>query len=315
MKKSLLLTILLLSGISFASGDTIYMKDGLTIEGKILEINPLKDIVISTPDGRKFTYPISSISRIALSDADRPNPTPTADQPAPTSPQHPEKSGQLPNEPLPPAADQPDPASPQHPEKPGQLSNKPLPPVADQPRPEKRHIIATQPPQHREPLILEPQNQHIPQPGYHGYVSTNSAIFFPDYLQIGFSTTHGIQIHPNLFIGGGFALNFVEDKNGGEIYMPIYTELRTNLGENLAQFSAGTRIGLSISNDIGFYWYLDAGLRLGFSPKFALHITPFVELQPLSSSEYVYNTLSSSYLYTYKWILTCATGLRIGFEF
>lgn len=289
MKKSLLLTILLLSGISFASGDTIYMKDGLTIEGKILEINPLKDVVISTPDGRKFTYPISSISRIALSDADRPNPTPTADQPAPTSPQHPGKSGQL--------------------------SNKPLPPVADQPRPEKRHIIATQPPQHREPLISKPQNPHIPKPGYHGYVSTNSAIFFPDYLQIGFSTTHGIQIHPNLFIGGGFALNFVEDKNGGEIYMPIYTELRTNLGENLAQFSAGTRIGLSISNDIGFYWYLDAGLRLGFSPKFALHITPFVELQPLSSSEYVYNTLSSSYLYTYKWILTCATGLRIGFEF
>ena len=289
MKKSLLLTILLLSGISFASGDTIYMKDGLTIEGKILEINPLKDIVISTPDGRKFTYPISSISRIALSDADRPGPTPEANQPGM--------------------------AEPQHPGKPGQLPNKTLPPAADQPHHEKRHVIATQPPLHREPLISKPQNPHIPKPGYHGYVSTNSAIFFPDYLQIGFSTTHGIQIHSNLFIGGGFALNFVEDKNGGEIYMPIYTELRTNLGENLAQFSAGTRIGLSISNDIGFYWYLDAGLRLGFSPKFALHITPFVELQPLSSSEYVYDTLSSSYLYTYKWILTCATGLRIGFEF
>ena len=156
MKKSLLLTILLLSGISFASGDTIYMKDGLTIEGKILEINPLKDIVISTPDGRKFTYPISSISRIALSDADRPSPTPEANQPGPAEPQHPGKPGQLPDEPLPSAADRPNSAGPQHPGRPGQLPDKPLPPAADQPRHEKRHVIATQPPQHREPLISKP---------------------------------------------------------------------------------------------------------------------------------------------------------------
>ena len=37
MKKLLLLTTLLLAGLSYASGDTIYLKNGLTIEGKIEE--------------------------------------------------------------------------------------------------------------------------------------------------------------------------------------------------------------------------------------------------------------------------------------
>lgn len=288
MKKSLLLTILLLAGISFASGDTLYLKNGLIIEGKISEIDSLKNVVISTPDGREFTYPTSEILRITLSEPNRPEPSPAIGQPDATE---------------------------VHPVKPEQRPDEERHPLPGKPQPNgKRHLITPQPPHHREPA-LEPRSQHVAKLGYHGFVSTSSAIFFPQYLQIGLSTTHGAQIHPNLFIGGGFALNFIEGYGQSAFYMPIYTEVRTNLGENLAQFSAGTRLGLTIGNHVGFYWHLDAGLRLGFTPKFALHIAPFIELQPLMCTEYIYNSYNELYSYVYEWKLSCATGIRIGFEF
>lgn len=61
MKKLLLFTILILTGFPFSFADTIYLNEGMTIEGKIVEINPRQNIVICTPDGRTFTYPIDDI--------------------------------------------------------------------------------------------------------------------------------------------------------------------------------------------------------------------------------------------------------------
>lgn len=72
MKKLLLFTILILTGFPFSFADTIYLNEGMTIEGKIVEINPRQNIVICTPDGRTFTYPIDDILRIKLSDDNTP---------------------------------------------------------------------------------------------------------------------------------------------------------------------------------------------------------------------------------------------------
>lgn len=265
MKKLLLFTILILTGFPFSFADTIYLNEGMTIEGKIVEINPRQNIVICTPDGRTFTYPIDDILRIKLSDDNTPGKEVIHRIP------HPDKKRHLNNERI-------------------RKDAKPTPPA--------------------------PEKKHVAKRGYHGYFSTSYAIFLPDCSQIGFATTHGAQLYPQFFIGGGLALNFIADGEKGKFYMPIYAEARTNWGEKLAQFSAGTRIGVTIGSDIGFYWHLDAGLRLGFTPKFAMHIAPFVEFQRLwHTAGYIYDSYSGHYTYSNEWGLTCAPGLRVGFEF
>ena len=311
MKKLLLLTTLLLAGLSYASGDTIYLKNGLTIEGKIEEMNPLQNVVVCTPDGRRFTYPIAEILSIKLSDTHHPNPAQTAGHPDTVPLPAPDKEHPAPA----PTHDAglPEPARQEHSVRPAAHAGEPHHPA---PHPEARQRFAmTRMPHHDAPLPVEPEKKHVAKQGYHGFVSISSAVYLPNYLQIGFSTTHGAQITPHLFIGGGMALNILTYGSNGDVFLPIYTEVRTNWGENIAQFSAGTRIGITIGDKMGFYWHLDAGLRLGFTPKFAMHIAPFIELQPLMDSEYIYNTNNEPYSYIYKWNLSCAAGLRIGFEF
>lgn len=177
MKKLLLFTILILTGFPFSFADTIYLNEGMTIEGKIVEINPRQNIVICTPDGRTFTYPIDDILRIKLSDDNTPGKEVIHRIP------HPDKKRHLNNERI-------------------RKDAKPTPPA--------------------------PEKKHVAKRGYHGYFSTSYAIFLPDCSQIGFATTHGAQLDPQFFIGGGLALNFIADGEKGKFYMPIYAEARTN---------------------------------------------------------------------------------------
>ncbi len=144
-------------------------------------------------------------------------------------------------------------------------------------------------------------SRHLAKRGYRGFAELNSGYYISGVAAFEISTTHGYQINHYLFVGGGIGVDllFTDGLDSGGVAIPLYAALKGNFGSSIAQFTYGSRLGLSVIPDgsIPFLWNINAGLRLGFTPNFALNITPDFSL--LVGSEF----------------FDARIGLRIGFEF
>lgn len=144
-------------------------------------------------------------------------------------------------------------------------------------------------------------DRNMAKSGYRGFAELNSGYYISGVAAFEISTTHGYQINHYLFVGGGIGVDllFTDGLESGGVAIPLYAALKGNLGSSIAQFTYGSRLGLSVIPDgsIPFLWNINAGLRLGFTPNFALNITPDFSL--LVGSEF----------------FDARIGLRIGFEF
>lgn len=178
--------------------------------------------------------------------------------------------------------------------------------------------VTTQPtdaPTDNQPVIKD----RSARKGYRGYVNVTPTCVTLRGLFAEVSTTHGKQFNPYLFVGGGVGVMLDYRSNSGEydyaqFMIPVYVALKGNVGRRMAQFTYGIRAGwawgkayLSDLDDNGapnetydwcggFYSNYSVGLRLAFTPQYALRITPEM----------------STYLGSY---LNLTFGLRLGFEF
>ena len=99
-------------------------------------------------------------------------------------------------------------------------------------------------------------------------------------LSVGMLTTHGVELNPHLFVGGG--TGFVILDYDMVCFFPFYGEVRTNLGGKKISFTAGLRAGgeyLAYSRNARFTYYvhLDAGIRFFLSKHLSMSIAPYVE--------------------------------------
>lgn len=135
---------------------------------------------------------------------------------------------------------------------------------------------------------------HIAPRGYRGTVEIAPIALSVEGLAMKFNTTHGFQFNHNLFLGGG--LGIVTYYNSDKIDIPVYIAIQSNVGEKMAQFTYGGRLGVSVyskhygtdpeniphetvSEGAGpLYLNLNLGLRLGFSPQYAMTIKPELEV-------------------------------------
>ena len=101
---------------------------------------------------------------------------------------------------------------------------------------------------------------------------------------VGILTTHGVELNPHFFVGGGVGIistieNDRHPSAGG--MLPIYGEIRTNVGGKNVSFTAGFRTGCGfgitpLSDYFSYYAHIDLGVRFRIRDKIGMSITPYV---------------------------------------
>ena len=133
--------------------------------------------------------------------------------------------------------------------------------------------------------------------GYKGFTDLGVGFSLNDYYDgvcLGLSTTHGYQINSHIFAGIGVGANYYIDAEAWGL--PIFSDVRyTILDSKISPFVDG-KIGYSVLDAEGFYFYPSVGCRFGLSDSFAL-------------------TLSTGYEMLSKNGTTSSWAIRAGIEF
>ncbi len=107
------------------------------------------------------------------------------------------------------------------------------------------------------------------------------------------STTHGYQVNPYLFVGGGIGFSAI-DAGSGFYFLPIFASLSGNIpvGKNFYSFG-GVRLGYSLDRFRGTYAYPHIGCTYMFDKsKLGLDFMLGYTIQRISMAEANLNSLS-----------------------
>lgn len=101
---------------------------------------------------------------------------------------------------------------------------------------------------------------------------------------VGLTTTHGIEVIPHLFVGGGTGVVY----NGVAAVIPFFGEVRTYAGGKKVAFTSGLREGggLAIGGgrfDSIYYAHLDLGVRFAIKESLYLSVSPYVDFYSVAS--------------------------------
>lgn len=108
--------------------------------------------------------------------------------------------------------------------------------------------------------------------GYKGFVDLSYGLGTGDFGEdrIEISTTHGKQLSPNFFVGGGAALEYLFDSE--VIAVPIFIDGRANLLDNKISPFIDLKIGYSFFDAQGFYLNPTLGCRIGTGGSSAFNL-------------------------------------------
>lgn len=138
--------------------------------------------------------------------------------------------------------------------------------------------------------------------GYRGFVDGGFTAGY-DFMVELINTSHGYQINPHFFVGGGMGLHIAAIEGG--VIVPIFADVRVNFLKHKISPFVDYKVGASVGTWPGFYTSLIGGCKLN---KFNVGLG-----FTLGTTEmYYYGYGYSPYYYTE--ILGGFT-LRLGFEF
>ena len=150
-----------------------------------------------------------------------------------------------------------------------------------------------------------------PQTGYRGFVDVDynwgKVSSFGKESQstnfMGYSTIHGYQINPNLFVGGGFMYS--------QEIAPLYVDVRTDQKwGNFTPF-ADLRLGHSLSGTGTYYMAPSVGYRFSLCEKLALNLSVGATFRGwLDNKDEV-----SAGLFSTKQKFNTLGFIRVGFDF
>lgn len=131
------------------------------------------------------------------------------------------------------------------------------------------------------------------KPGYRGFIDGTFLVGNDNVYRNfnvkggGFSTGHGYQFSPYIFLGGGFAFyyyDFVNYDSGKSV--PFYADFRVNMmDKNISPFF-DLRIGYSPSNSMqGVFFSPTLGVRFGITENFALNFSLAYTMQGYETYE------------------------------
>lgn len=165
-----------------------------------------------------------------------------------------------------------------------------------------------------------------PEPGYRGFVDWSNG--FTSYMDgktnksqstwfTGVTTTHGYQMSPYLFLGGGLGLEHSNHFN--QYTLPVFLDARTDLRFDSYTPFADVRLGYNLCDGGGIYFSPTVGYRLNWGRKANCNVALGMTLRGYSIENYdvtidrtgLMSTTYKGKEHRTKPMLT----LRVGFDF
>lgn len=96
----------------------------------------------------------------------------------------------------------------------------------------------------------------------------------------GVVTSHGYQINPHIFVGGGIGLSYYKfdeiegsDENDGNLAVPLFANARFNFGSGRVTPYVDAKLGYAVGDLQGLYASPAVGVRIGIKGKFAINVS------------------------------------------
>ena len=172
--------------------------------------------------------------------------------------------------------------------------------------------------------------QNITDGGYRGFVDGGYTIGIGDYDfgRFEINSSHGYQINPFFFVGGGFGLHFMPeyktkgmdiplDQREGKVDIPLFANLRANVSKGkIVPFIDG-KTGTYVTNNGGLYLNLSAGCRIAVNEKQAVNILVGYTTEKLEFETFSKFTSSKNMNYTTsaRKLNTEGIAIKVGYEF
>lgn len=129
--------------------------------------------------------------------------------------------------------------------------------------------------------------QNVASNCYRGFVDAGYTIGIGDYDLGRFevNTSHGYQINPYIFVGGGFGLHFFPsyetvgvsdiplDIRDSKVDIPIFANVRGTFMKTRFTPFIDAKGGTYINNNGGLYYNVSAGLRIAINQRQAVDIS------------------------------------------
>ena len=165
---------------------------------------------------------------------------------------------------------------------------------------------------------------------YRGFVDGGYTIGIGDYDfgRFEINTSHGYQINPFFYVGGGLGLHFMPeyktkgmdiplDQREGKVDIPLFANLRANVSKGkIVPFIDG-KAGTYVTNNGGLYLNLSAGCRIAINEKQAVNILVGYTTEKLefeSFSRFV-SSKNMNYTTSARKLNTEGIAIKIGYEF
>ena len=116
--------------------------------------------------------------------------------------------------------------------------------------------------------------------GYRGFADLGYTIGVGDYNlgRFEISTTHGYQVNPYFFVGGGVGFHFMSsyetkdmdiplDKRDSKVSIPLFADFRGTFSKRKFAPFADLKLGYFVTNNDGFYGNVSAGCRMALKGK------------------------------------------------
>ena len=132
--------------------------------------------------------------------------------------------------------------------------------------------------------------------GYMGFVEEASITNFDDFFGA-VHTTHGFQINPHIFVGGG--AGFIFPYSGDAIAVPVYGAFRYTLLNKKVTPYFEAKCGYCFADIEGLYASPSVGVDIAFTQKFGLYIGLAYELYS-DGKKVPYVSLYDRYGYHYE---------------
>lgn len=127
--------------------------------------------------------------------------------------------------------------------------------------------------------------QNTSEGGYRGFVDGGYTIGIGDYEfgRFEINTSHGYQINPFFFIGGGLGLHFMPeyktkgmdvplDQREAKVDIPVFANMRANFSNGKIVPFVDGKAGTYVTNNGGLYLNLSAGCRFAVNEKQAVNV-------------------------------------------
>lgn len=116
--------------------------------------------------------------------------------------------------------------------------------------------------------------------GYRGFADLGYTIGVGDYEfnRFEISTTHGYQVNPYFFVGGGVGFHFMNsyetpgmqyalDKRDSKVSIPLFADFRGTFSKRKFAPFVDLKLGYFVTNNDGFYGNISAGCRMALKGK------------------------------------------------